>query len=250
MKFEDLLLWGGLIALGVFAFSGKAHAGPGSGGGDLPTPRGGRDPDPDPSLPGTGGIKPGPGNEGPPPLGSGWGGGQYGPGPIPDNFDWAGNRVWISADCKTIAEPIRFLPIIGAEPILSVWEPLNGGPDGAAGLVQAIAFFGPPLPPLQTPRYGTAWKFVARLAARAARDGKPLDAVDIASRIFREAIELQEADTGVSNLCLQAARGELNPNQWPPGLRDWWQSLIARIEAGLKVRRENWYLWNEFWQVN
>lgn len=205
------------------------------------TPPGIRDPDLDPDMPGTGTIRPGPNNEGPPPIHHGWGGGQYGPGPIPDWFDWMGNFLYMSQDCQTVAEPIYFLPIPGSQQLLRWWMPLNGGPEAYPTLFDSLTAQDTAILPGTTqavPMMGTAWAFIARLVARDARDGRSVDPVEYATKIMLEASQLQEHPLNCDLM---------RPNTWGPAMREWWENFLLRVEVVVDMFAGNWHEWNPFW---
>lgn len=201
-------------------------------------PPGKRDPDVDPNLPGSGEIVPGPNNQGPPPLPNGWGGGQYGPGPIPEDFDWGGNLVYISGDCRTIAEGWLFLPVPGFQLIENWWMPNDGGPSGQGTLADALRYVN-----AGTGATGTAWGYVARLVARRARDGNPIDVDEIALLIYEELAEMQATPPS----CPHPLDKKAMKNA--PAFKAWWDSLTERIGAGIDAFEDNWYFWNEYWEV-
>jgi hypothetical protein len=214
----------------------------GAGSGTTPkvTPPRGRDPDPDPKQPGTGKITPGPNNEGPKPGPRGWGGAQYGPGPIPDDFDWNGNLIWISPDCKTIAEPFLFLPYPQSFQINKWHEPIfHDSTDvertTAATLLQALLFFGPPQwdPPDPPMAMGTAWGFIGRMVAEYQRRGETPDAVEIATRVLVQSVFVQEQMfQGISPQCLNTVEA-LDTDKWSPAMIMWWETLVERVKYGI-----------------
>lgn len=207
---------GAIAAIAIIGFALLLGGGKGNGNGAKPKYR-----DPDlPDLPGTGEIDPGPANQGPKPgivdpeSGTkGWGGGQYGPGPVPDDFDWNGNHVYISEDCKTVAEPLKFLPIPGSETILR-WhyagEFTTGDLPTALGVITPT--YGDPQGP---PTTGTAWGVAFDLVNNEGVE----DPIEVASDIFRQALEMEDAECG--NIA--------DSDTWPKALRDWWNSLSDRL---------------------
>lgn len=206
------------------------------GGPTLPNNPGTRQPG-DPSIPGSGEIVPGPNNEGPVPLPKGWGGGQYGPGPIPDNFDWAGNLVYVSPDCKTLAEGWLFLPIPGFQVIENWWMPSNGGPSAQGSLAEALNYISP------TGETGTAWGYIARLVARRARDGQAVDYKAICQQVFEELLEFQAQPPSCPDLFATGIKNTY------PGLRLWRNNFLKRVTVGVDAFKDAWYQWNEFWDV-
>ena len=237
---KALLVLGTIVVVGtgVFLYSRKAKAEKKKE--EIPkgphVPSGGRQSG-DPEVPGSGEIVPGKNNEGPPPLPKGWGGGQYGPGPIPKNFDWNGNLVYISADCKTIAEGWLFLPIPGFQFIENWWMPVNGGPSAQGTLAEALTFVAP------TGETGTAWGYIARLVALQAREGTPIDLEDIARKVFAELLEFQAQKPNCPDLFAKRLRKS------HPGFAQWRDYFVDRLAVGVDAFYDNWYFWNENWEV-
>jgi len=226
----------GVVGVGVFLYSRKAKAAEKEA---LPkgpvVPSGERQPG-DPDVPGSGEIVPGKKNEGPPPLPEGWGGGQYGPGPIPEDFDWNGNLVYIAADCKTIAEAWTFLPIPGFQLIENWWMPVNGGPSGQGSLAEALTFVGP------GGETGTAWGYIARLVALQARSGTPLDIGAVCTQVFNELLNFQVQKPLCPDLFSKIKKTH-------PALAQWRDYFVERVATGIEAFEDNWYFWNDAWDV-
>lgn len=202
-------------------------------------PPGKREPDQE-GQPGSGEIIPGPDNQGPPPKKRGWGGGQYGAGQIPRDFDWNGNLVYISPDCRVIAEGRLFLPVPGYQVWGNWWMPADGGPSAQGTLADALRWISP------TGETGTAWGYVARLVARMARDGGEIDEDTIrqfGSQIYAELAEMQ----AVMPRCPDPLNNAALKNN--PNFKLWWEYLILRLGVGIYDFEEAWYNWNQYWEV-
>lgn len=156
------------------------------GGGTKPTPK------PTPKAPG----------KGPAPKGRGYGGGQWGTGAVPANFDWDGNQLWISPDCETVAEGARFMPIANRMSISDENTPT---------LAAALALRSPPNAPASDKRaMNQVYGFIDYLLDTESY-GQPEDVV---ARIFSE----------VSPMC-----AAVDPVQWGPALVEWYQSFSDRV---------------------
>ena len=242
------LQWGVILGAGALTLGlgGAAYAATrkkrGTGGDDPlgpVLPPGTREPDVDPDLPGSGEIVPGPDNQGPTPRKKGWGGGQYGAGGIPRDFDWNGNLVYISPDCKVIAEGRHFLPIPGYQEWGNWWMPVNGGPSAQGTLADALRYVSP------TGQTGTAWGYVARMTARMARDEVPVDEDvirEMAANLYDEIAEMQaRAPRCPDPLNKQALKN--NPN-----FKVWWEYLVLRVAVGVYDFEDGWHTWNQYWE--
>lgn len=201
-------------------------------------PPGEREPD-EPGAPGSGEIVPSADNQGPPPKKRGWGGGQYGKGGIPKDFDWNGNLVYISPDCKVIAEGRLFLPIPGWQDWGNWWMPVNGGPSAQATLADALRYVSP------SGQTGTAWGYVARLVARYARDGVEFDE-DVVREIGATLYEEIAAMQAKSPACPDPLNNEALKGS--PTFKLWWEYLIARLAIGIYDFEDGWYFWNQHWE--
>ncbi|MCH9637720.1 MAG: hypothetical protein K0U16_07235 [Gammaproteobacteria bacterium] len=242
LRNPSALQWTIIVASGtlVLGVAGAAYARRRSAsrpvGPELPP--GKRDPKVDPNSPGSGPIDPGPNNEGPRPTKKGWGGGQYGAGQIPADFDWNGNLIFFSPNCKTIAEGWLFLPIPGWQEAGNWWMPANGGPSAQGSLADALTYVSP------NGETGTAWGYVARLAARAARDGVSLDLEYIANQVLEEALAFQAVPPNCPNIS--------DPASWNkyPVFKTWYDNFLKRLEHGLSAFEAGWYHWNPYWEVS
>lgn len=221
---SGLAIGGTVLLLAVIAMMG------GGSGGAQPKFR-----DPPIDGPGTGPINPGSNNQGPKPNIKGpggtigWGGGQYGSGPVPGDFDWNGSLPWISEDCKTIAEPLLFLPIPGSHQILFWWMP-TGVEDTQDELYVALAFIGPPRDfTVDRPAQGTAWGYIARLV----HDVQPYSPELIATEILAQMIEANGAECG----------DIADTTTWSKAMKSFFDSLVDRIRYGVKAVHDTGYVW-------
>lgn len=213
------------IVLGLgFLLLALAAGGRGGGGGNVPGTKGTRDKPID--GPGTGPINPGPNNEGPPPVNGpggtkGWGGGQYGTGPIPGDFNWGGNWIYISPSCDTVAEAWRFMPIPGSDEILGWFSPER------PSLMEVLetSFQGQ-----NRVVVGSAYGYIAHLLRSGIIDGSrngtvnnpSAAALQIATRI------LIEAASDLQNVQPDCALDD--PQTWPRPMQDWWIKFTGRIQ--------------------
>lgn len=194
-----LLLFGGSSSGGGGGGGGSdTPTGPG-GGGDKPTPA-----KPTPSKP-TGPTKPKPKpvtpTNGPKPKGRGYGGGKWGTGTVPANFDWDGNQLWISPSCDTVAEGARFMPIAGRMSISDENTPT---------LQAALALRSPPNAPASNKAaMNQVYGFIDYLLDTEGYDQPE----DVVARIFSDA----------SPMC-----AAVDPTQWGPALVEWYQSFSDR----------------------
>lgn len=215
---------------------------PPSGGDGGPTPSGTREPDQQ-GKKGSGKINPGKNNEGPPPLPEGWGGGQYGPGPVPVDFDWNGNLLFVSEDCQTIAEPLKFLPKPGTQEVLSWWMPVNGGPSAQAPLAIALGWL--VADEQGNPITGTAWGYIARMVATKKRWGEPLDEEaieEICLLVWEEMLVFQAVMPNCPSPLDEAAMKN------SPAFKKWWRTFVDRVKFGINKFKSNWYVWNPLWE--
>lgn len=190
---------GAAIALGfgflLLSLFGKGGGSPAVGpGGPWPRNPGKRGPS-SPSNPG-GTVTPGPANTGPLPKGRGYGGGQWGTGKVPADFDWNSNDLYLSPECDTVAEALYFMP---SGRWISECE--------ADTLADTLDH-----PECTTPP-NAVYGFLAYLL-----DTEGLtDPIEIATRVMLEAQPGGEFCIG------------MDPDTWPEPLALWWTSFVDRV---------------------
>lgn len=182
---------GAALLVLVFALGGEGGKKTNGNGPKKPVPPGGGKPKP--------GDKPVPGktNPGHKPKGGGHGGGQYGSGDIPLDFDWEGNQLFIGTDCDVVAEAKQFMP--SPEGGVNACEY-----DNLAATLED--------PDNQCPPQGTntVYGYIDFMIDQLGMD----DPIAIATQILVEA----------APFC-----ADLPEQLWPEPLVDWWNGFVERV---------------------